>query len=287
MAKIIGTLSTSHIPAIGNAIAKGLQKEPYWKPFFDSWPPVREWLAREKPDVVVFFYNDHGLNFFLDKMPTFAVGACAEYVSEDEGWGIPTIPSVRGEPKLSWQIINGIVEDGFDPVMCQEMAIDHAITNPLLLMFPDAKWPVSIVPIAINSIQHPLPGPKRCFDLGRAVGKAIEAWPEDKKVLLIGSGGLSHQLDGERAGFINKKFDTECLEAMVSGVEPLTRYSALDVVELAGAQGVELMCWIAARAAMQGEVKEVHRTYHIPISNTASAVQLLAHSHVTETAKAA
>ena len=287
MARIIGSLSTSHIPAIGNAIAKKQQNEPYWKPFFDAWPPVREWLAKEKPDVIVFFYNDHGLNFFLDKMPTFAVGACAEYVSEDEGWGIPTIPSIKGDQKLSWQIINGIVADGFDPVMCQEMAVDHAITNPMLLMYPDSNWPAKIVPIAINSIQHPLPGPKRCYDLGRAVGKAIEAYPEDIKVLLIGSGGLSHQLDGSRAGFINKPFDQECLEAMVTGVEPLLKYSALDVVEKAGAQGVELMCWIAARAAMQGQVKEVSRTYHIPISNTAAAVQLLSHTPAVATARAA
>jgi protocatechuate 4,5-dioxygenase, beta chain len=287
MARIIGSLSTSHIPAIGNAIAKKQQNEPYWKPFFDAWPPVREWLSKEKPDVIVFFYNDHGLNFFLDKMPTFAVGACAEYVSEDEGWGIPTIPSIQGDQKLSWHIINGIVEDGFDPVMCQEMAVDHAITNPMLLMYPDSAWPAKIVPIAINSIQHPLPGPKRCYDLGRAVGKAIESYPEDAKVLLIGSGGLSHQLDGSRAGFINKPFDQECLEAMVTGVEPLLKYSSLDIVEKAGAQGVELMCWIAARAAMQGQVKEVCRTYHIPISNTASAVQLLTHTPVATTAKAA
>ena len=287
MATIIGGVGTTHVPSIGNAIAKGLQQDPYWKPFFDGFSAVHHWLADAKPDVVVVFYNDHGLNFFLDKMPTFAVGACAEYLSEDEGWGIPTVPSVRGDQKLSWQIINGIVEDGFDPVMCQEMAIDHAITNPLLLMYPDANWPVKIVPIAINSIQHPLPGPKRCFDLGRAVGRAIEAYPGDEKVLLIGSGGLSHQLDGSRAGFINKPFDLECLEAMITGVEPLTKYSSLDVVEKAGAQGVELMCWIAARAAMQGDVKEVARTYHIPISNTASAVQLLSHTRGAATAKAA
>jgi protocatechuate 4,5-dioxygenase beta chain len=283
MARIIGSLSTSHVPAIGNAIVRKQQNEPYWKPFFDAWPPVRGWLAQHRPDVIVFFYNDHGLNFFLDKMPTFAVGAAAEYGSEDEGWGLPTVPTFKGDPKLSWHIINGIVADGFDPVMCQEMVVDHAICNPMLLMYPDSVWPARIVPIAINSIQHPLPGPKRCYDLGRAVGRAIESYPGDEKVLLIGSGGLSHQLDGERAGFINKAFDQECLDAMVTGIEPLLKNSALDVVEKAGAQGVELMCWIAARAAMQGQVTEVGRTYHIPISNTAAAVQLLSHGQAVET----
>ena len=176
MAKIVGGFFTSHVPAIGNAIAKKQQNEPYWKPFFDAFPPVREWIGRERPEIVVFFYNDHGLNFFLDKMPTFAVGAASDYVSKDEGWGIPTTSSFKGDVKLSWHIINGIVADGFDPVMCQEMAVDHAITNPMLLMYPDSNWPVRIVPIAINSIQHPLPGPKRCYDLGRAVGRAIESW---------------------------------------------------------------------------------------------------------------
>lgn len=286
MARIIGGFFTSHVPAIGNAIAKKQQNEPYWKPFFDAFPPVREWIGREKPDVVVFFYNDHGLNFFLDKMPTFAVGAASDYVSKDEGWGIPTTSSFKGDVKLSWHIINGIVADGFDPVMCQEMAVDHAITNPMLLMYPDSNWPVRIVPIAINSIQHPLPGPKRCYDLGRAVGRAIESYGENVKVLVLGSGGLSHQLDGERAGFINKDFDRECMDSIAGDVSALNKYSALDVVEKAGAQGVELMCWIAARASMQGRVKELRRSYHIPISNTASAVMLLSNEPV-EAAKAA
>ncbi len=280
MARIIGGFFTSHVPAIGNAIAKKQQNEPYWKPFFDAFPPVREWIGRERPDIVVFFYNDHGLNFFLDKMPTFAVGAAYDYVSKDEGWGIPTTSSFKGDPKLSWHIINGIVADGFDPVMCQEMAVDHAITNPMLLMYPDSHWPVRIVPIAINSIQHPLPGPKRCYDLGRAVGRAIESYGENVKVLVLGSGGLSHQLDGERAGFINKAFDQESMDAIAGDVSALNKYSALDVVEKAGAQGVELMCWIAARAAMQGRVTELRRSYHIPISNTASAVMLLSNEPV-------
>ena len=247
---------------------------------------MREWIGREKPDVVVFFYNDHGLNFFLDKMPIFAVGAASDYLSEDEGWGIPPTLPFKGDPKLSWHIINGIVADGFDPVMCQEMTVDHAITNPMLLMYPDSNWPVRIVPIAINSIQHPLPGPKRCYDLGRAVGRAIESYEGNARVLVLGSGGLSHQLDGERAGFINKDFDKECMDAIAGDVSALNKYSALDVVEKAGAQGVELMCWIAARAAMQGQVKELRRSYHIPISNTASAVMLLSNEPV-EAAKAA
>jgi len=287
MAQVIGGFFTSHVPAIGNAIARRQQNEPYWKPFFDAFPPVREWIGKQKPDVIIFFYNDHGLNFFLDKMPTFAVGAAAEYVSEDEGWGIPTTPSFQGDQKLSWHIINGIVADGFDPVMCQEMTVDHAITNPMLLMYPDGNWPVRIVPVAINSIQHPLPGPKRCYDLGRAVGRAIESYDEDVSVLVLGSGGLSHQLDGERAGFINKAFDQECMDEIAGDVSVLNKYSALDVVERAGAQGVELMCWIAARAAMGGgSVKELRRSYHIPISNTASAVMLLSNERV-KAAKAA
>ena len=152
MARIIGGFVTSHVPAIGGAIAKNLQQDPYWKPFFDQFPPVREWFAAHKPDVLVVIYNDHGLTYFLDKMPTFAIGAAAQYENVDEGWGIPTVRPFKGDQKLSWHIINSVVEDGFDPVMCQEMTVDHAFSVPMQLLYPgNPEWPVKTVPITINS----------------------------------------------------------------------------------------------------------------------------------------
>src|SRR5271165_412455 len=274
MAKIVGELATSHIPAIGGAIAKGLQREPYWKPFFDGFDPAREWLAKEKPDAVVVFYNDHGLNFFLDKMPTFAVGAAAEYRNDDEGWGIPTLPPFKGVPELSWAIIDHLIAKDFDIVTCQEMLVDHAFTVPLRLFWPDGDAPPA-VPVCINTVQFPLPSAKRCYAMGRAVGEAIAAWDKDLKVVTIGSGGLSHQLEGQRAGFINKPFDLKFLETMVDEPEWATQFSILELVEMTGTQGVELINWLAARAASQGPMRKVCSNYHIPISNTAAATLVL------------
>jgi protocatechuate 4,5-dioxygenase, beta chain len=277
MAKIIGMVGTSHVPAIGGAIAKGLQQEPYWKPFFAGFPPIRRWLAEAQPDVVVVFYNDHGLNFFLDNLPTFAVGAAPEYRNEDEGWGLPSLGTFPGDPELSWHLIENLVADEFDIATCQQMKVDHAFSIPLKLLWPDApSWPVRTVPIAINTVQHPLPSAKRCLALGQSVARALKSYPRDARVLVVGTGGLSHQLDGERAGFINKEFDQMCLDVLVNRPETLSRYSSRELVELAGTQGVELLMWIAARGALGGSASPVHVNYHIPISNTAAATLLLA-----------
>jgi protocatechuate 4,5-dioxygenase beta chain len=277
MAQLIGGLASSHIPAIGGAIHKGRQAEPYWAPFFAGYPPVQKWLGEQKPDVMVIFYNDHGLNFFLDKMPTFAVGAAAQYDNADEGWGIPKLPSFKGELDLSWHLINHLVAKDFDIVICQEMLVDHACTLPLKLFWPEGEAPVTIVPININTVQFPLPSAKRVYALGKAVGEAIAAWDSNKKVAVLASGGLSHQLDGERAGFINKDFDLQFMDSLVSNPEWATQFSSLDLVEKTGTQGVELLMWLAMRAALSvagPRVKDVHRNYHIPISNTATGLMV-------------
>jgi len=278
MAQIIGALASTHVPAIGKAIADNKQNDPYWRPFFSGFEFVHQWLGRVKPDVAVIFYNDHGLNFFLDKLPTFAIGAAAEYRNEDEGWGIPVTRALPGDPAFSWHIIETAVADEFDLTMCQEMLIDHAVTIPVELMWPKGTCPVKIIPIAINTVQHPLPSVARCLKLGRSVGRAIESYPHNLKVLVVGTGGLSHQLDGERAGFINKEFDQFCLEKIVHDPEALVRYSIPKLVELSGAQGVELLNWVAMRGALTGKVSELHRNYHIPISNTAAATLVLDHA---------
>ncbi|HUX91291.1 MAG TPA: class III extradiol dioxygenase family protein [Gallionellaceae bacterium] len=276
MAKIVGSITMTHVPSIGSAIAKGLQQDPYWKPFFDGFPPVRDWLKEVKPDIAVMIYNDHGLNFFLDKMPTFAIGAAPEYLSLDEGWGIPTMPPFKGDLDLSWHLIESLIADEFDMTTCQEMAVDHAFTLPMALLWPEQKWPVRTVPVCINTVQFPLPTVKRCYSLGQSIGKAIEAWDSDARVVIIGTGGLSHQLDGKRAGFINKEFDLMFMEKLVSDPLWITRYSIEDLVELTGTQGVELLNWVIARGALQGEVLKLHSNYHIPISNTAAGLMLMA-----------
>ena len=276
MATIVGGIGTTHVPSIGKAIAEGKQGDPYWKPFFRGFDYVHDWLARTKPDVAVVFYNDHGLNFFLDKLPTFAVGASAEYRSEDEGWGIPVSRPVPGDADLSWHLINTLVADEFDVTMCQDMLIDHAVTIPMALMWPsaassDRPWPVKIVPVEINTVQHPLPSMARCLKLGRSIGRALETYPRDLRVAVVGTGGLSHQLDGTRAGFVNKDFYALCLDKIVAEPEALARYSIHELVELSGSQGVEFLNWMAMRGALTGRVSELNRNYHIPVSNTAAA----------------
>jgi protocatechuate 4,5-dioxygenase beta chain len=221
-------------------------------------------------------YNDHGLNFFLDKMPTFAIGAAPEYQNEDEGWGLPTLPPYAGDPKLSWHLIESLVADQFDVTTCQEMLVDHAFTVPISLLWPErSARRFGTVPVAINTVQHPLPTPARCYALGKAIGRAIESYPEDIGVVVVATGGMSHQLDGERAGFINKAFDLHCLEKIVADPRALTEMSIRELVREAGTQGVELVMWLAARGALDGKVTQLHRHYHIPVSNTAAGLLLL------------
>lgn len=276
MARIVGAVTTSHIPAIGKAIARSLHEDPYWKPFFDGYPPVHRWLAKVRPDVAVIFYNDHGLNFFLDKMPTFAVGAAPEYRNADEGWGIPTLAPVPGDQRLSWHVIEQLVGEEFDVTTCQEMLVDHAFTIPMALLWPgEGAWPVRTVPICINTVQHPLPSAARCYKLGQAVGRAIESYDEDLRVVVIGTGGLSHQLDGERAGYINRAFDMEFMEKLPGDPQWATRHSVAELIELTGTQGIELLMWLAARGALGPHAAAVHSNYHIPISNTAAGLMVM------------
>jgi protocatechuate 4,5-dioxygenase beta chain len=274
MARIIGGVTTSHVPAIGRAIAKNLQQDPYWKPFFDGFVPVRRWLQEVRPDVVVVLYNDHGLNFFLDKMPTFAVGAAPEYRNADEGWGIPTVPAFQGDPALSWHLIESLVGEEFDLTTCQEMKVDHAFTLPMALLWPDQAWPVRVVPVCINTVQAPLPSASRCYSLGQALGRAVASLPGDEKVLVLGTGGLSHQLDGERAGFINRRFDEQFMDSLSTDPTWACQFDTHQLVEQAGTQGIELLMWLATRGALGPQVQVLHRNYHIPISNTASGLML-------------
>lgn len=276
MARILGGICTSHIPAIGAAIARGSQNDPYWKPFFEGYPPVREWLADARPDVVIVIYNDHGLNFFLDKMPTFAVGAAPLYRNADEGWGLPTLDPYPGDPRFSWHVIESVVNDEFDVTSCQEMLVDHAFTVPLSLLWPNrSDMRSKTVPVSLNTVQHPLPTPARCFKFGQAIGRAIESYPEDAGVVIVATGGLSHQLDGKRAGFINKEFDTMCMQKIVDDPLALTGFSIHDLMEQAGSQGVELIMWLVMRGALTGRVSKLHSQYHIPVSNTAAGLLLL------------
>ncbi|UJF17846.1 protocatechuate 3,4-dioxygenase [Vibrio sp. SS-MA-C1-2] len=276
MAKIIGGITTSHIPSIGKAIDQGIQQTPYWKPFFDGYPPIHHWLEQEQPDVAIVFYNDHGLEFFIDKKPTFAIGAAEQYQNADEGWGIKPIPAINGDPDLSWHICNELVDKEFDITICQEMRVDHGLTVPMQLMWPGNNYShMKVIPVCINVEQHPMPSPKRCMDLGKAIGEAVESYDKDLKVVVLGTGGLSHQLDGERAGFINKEFDLYCMDKLIHDPEALTKLTIRDLIEQAGAQGPELIMWLGMRGALGDEISLLHSNYHIPVSNTGAGTMLI------------
>jgi len=278
MAKVVGGITTSHIPAIGNAMARELYDDPYWKEFFEGYIPAREWLGKVKPDVAVVIYNDHGLNWFLDEIPTFAMGAAKEYKNLDEGWGLSQLPPVPGDPELSWYVIESLVNNEFDLSMCQEMVVEHGCVIPLSLFWDPNNWPIKIIPLAVNTVQHPIPSARRCYKLGKALGQAIENYPEDQKVVILGTGGMSHQLQGERAGFINREFDLDFMDRLVDDPESLTDLTTTDLVRDAGSEGVELIMWLAMRGAMKDKVTAVHKHYHIPISNTAAGVLVLENS---------
>lgn len=276
MAKIIGGIGTSHIPAIGRAMDQGIVDTPYWKDFFAGYVPVREWLQDVRPDVVIHFYNDHGLEMFLDKKPTFAIGTAPVYHNADEGWGIKPIAPITGETELSWHIVDHLIENDFDPTVCQEIKVDHGVTVPLSILFPDAGYQrLKVIPVCINCERHPMPKPSRCYALGQAIGRAVESYAGDERVVVLGTGGLSHQLDGERAGILNTEFDQMCLDKLASDPRDLLGYSIEDLVEIAGAQGVELVMWLAMRGCLLGNVRELQRNLVAPISNTAAGLQLL------------
>lgn len=274
LARVVGGLGTSHVPMIGRSIAAGTQAEVPFAPFFEAFGSVHEWLDRVGPDVAIIFYNDHGLNFALDNMPTFAVGAAHDYRNADEGWGEPEPRSFRGAPDLSWHLIHSLIEDEFDIATCQEMLFDHAGITALDLLYPaHGNPPIATIPIVINAVQPPLPKPSRVYAFGQAIGRAITSFGGGAKVLIVGSGGLSHELG--QFGKINQAFDRLTLDKIVSDPDYLLRHSNDEIVDLAGAQGLELMTWLAMRGAVSGAVDVVQRIYHAPISHTGGAMLLI------------
>jgi len=276
MARIVGGVTTSHIPAIGNAMADHQEQTPYWKRFFDGYEPVKEWLAEVEPDIAIVIYNDHGLNFFLDKVPSIALGCADEYHNADEGWGLTTVRSFEGDAPFSWHLAESLVQQEFDITTCQEMLVDHGFIVPMSLMWRHLpEWPVKAIPLAINTVQHPIPKASRLLKLGHALGKAIESYPEDLKVVIFGTGGMSHQLQGERAGFIDVDFDLRCMESVISDPEWLAAHSTDEIIRRAGTEGVEVIMWLAMRGALGPDVRVVQKHYHVPISNTGAGVLAL------------
>ena len=270
MARVIAGVATSHIPAIGAALDNGHTAEPYWRPVFAGYEFSKKWIAALAPDVIVEVYNDHASAFSLDIIPTFAIGCAPEFPIADEGWGPRNVPPVIGHPELAWHIAQSTILDEFDMTIVNNMAVDHGLTVPLSLMYGQPeRWPAPVIPLAVNVVQYPPPTGHRCYNLGKAIRKAIESYPEDLRVVVFGTGGMSHQLQGPRAGLINAKFDNAFLDELIADPARLAQRPHIEYVREAGSEGIELVMWLIMRGALDDQVEEVHRFYHVPASNTA------------------
>ena len=279
MAKITASVFTSHVPAIGAALDLGKTQEPYWQPLFAGYEYGKQWMKENKPDVIFLVFNDHATAFSLDFIPTFAIGTADKFQPADEGWGPRPVPVVKGHPELASHIAQSVIQQDFDLTIVNKMDVDHGLTVPLSLMCgqPPAEkfeWPCPVIPFDVNVVQYPVPCGQRCFTLGKAIRKAIESYDEDIHVHIWGTGGMSHQLQGARAGLINKEFDKAFLDKLINDPQAAADLSHMDYVREAGSEGIELVMWLIARGAMNdvagGKAPTLkHRFYHVPASNTA------------------
>lgn len=275
MARLTASVYTSHVPAIGAAMDQGKTDEPYWRPLFAGFEWSRRWLAEQKPDAIILVTNDHATSFSLEMIPTFAIGTAAEFQPADEGWGPRQVPTVIGHPELASHIAQSVIQDDFDLTVVNQLNVDHGLTVPLSLMCgqPEA-WPCPIIPFVVNVVHYPVPSGRRCFQLGKAIRRAIESFDQPLNVQIWGTGGMSHQLQGPRAGLINKKWDNQFLDRLIAEPEALATMPHIDYVREAGSEGIELVMWLIARGAMSDASggpapRLAHRFYHVPASNTA------------------
>jgi len=266
--RIVGGIGLSHVPSVGVAYDRGKMQTPAWQPLADAYVPVRRWLEELRPDIAIVVYNDHGADFMLEKYPTFAIGAADSYAIADEGFGTRPLPPVRGDAEFSFHLVEKLIADEFDLTVCQEMSVEHGFLVPMNLCFEHGPggWPVASVPLQVNVIQHPLPTGTRCFKLGQALRKAVESHPGNLQVVVMGTGGMSHQLQGRRFGFMNEAFDQRFLDELESDPERLAAMSHHELMEQAGAEAVELIMWHVMRGAMSPRAKRVHRHYYAPMT---------------------
>jgi protocatechuate 4,5-dioxygenase beta chain len=273
VARIIAGVGSSHVPAIGAALDNNKTEEPYWKRVFSGFEKSQEWMARTKPDVAIVVYNDHASAFSVDLIPTFALGCAPEFPPADEGWGPRPVPVVKGHPELASHIAQSVILDEFDLTICNKMEVDHGLTVPLNLLCgkipANREWPFKVIPLAVNVVMYPPPTGHRCYMLGKAIRKAVKSFPEDLSVVIFGTGGLSHQISGPRAGLINSKWDKAFLDKLSKDPKKLTRIPHIEYMREAGAEGIEMVMWLIMRGALDDDVKEVYRFYTVPASNTA------------------
>lgn len=278
-AHVVGGIGTSHVPAVGAAIDDHKQDDLYWAPFFDKIQPAREWMAEAQPDVCIVVFNDHASAFSLDVIPTFAIGVGDHFEPADEGYGPRDIPAAVGHPELAWHLAESLILDEFDMTIVNKMPIDHGATVPLSVVYGEPPaWPCRVIPLCVNVIQYPAPTGNRCYQLGKALRRALDAWPGDERVVVLGTGGMSHQLQGERAGLINVDFDIAFMDQMVRDPEAQAQVGHTEYLRDAGSEGIELVMWMVMRGAMDTKAREVYRMNHVPTSNTSNGLIILENS---------
>jgi gallate dioxygenase len=274
MARIIGGVGSSHSPTIAFAFDRQKQNDPVWAPIFEGYQRIRDWLAEKKPDVLFIVYNDHVSSFFFDHYSNFALGIGDSYTTADEGGGPRHLPAVRGHLGLSHHVAAALVADEFDMSFFQDRPIDHGLFSPLSMLWPhEPQWPGFIVPLQVGVLQFPIPSGLRCYKLGQSLRRAIESYPEDISVVIVGTGGLSHQVHGERTGFNNTEWDMQFLDLIEKDPMRLTELTHADYAKLGGLESAEVIMWLVMRGALSSNVKKIHQTYYLP-SMTALATAL-------------
>jgi gallate dioxygenase len=274
MARIIGAIATSHTPTIGFAHDRKSPDDPVWGPIFEAYVPIRKWLGEKKPDALVLVYNDHVTSFFFDHYSAFALGIGETYAVADEGGGARALPPVRGHAALAQHIGFSLVADEFDMSFFQDKPLDHGVLSPLSMLLPhDPDWTAPVVPLQVGVLQFPVPSALRCYKLGQALRRAIESYPDDLSVALVATGGLSHQVHGERAGFNNTPWDLEFLELFEKDPVRLTELTQAEYARLGGMEGAEVIMWLVVRGALSATVRKIHQTYYLPsMTGIATAV---------------
>ncbi|WP_434361310.1 class III extradiol dioxygenase subunit beta [Parasalinivibrio latis] len=279
MAKVIAGIGTSHIPTVGAAIDNGTMTGDYWLPFVEGIQPARDWFDKVKPDVCLIVYNDHASAFSLQSISTFSIGVAPDFQPADEGYGPRQVPPCQGHSELAWHIAESLIFDEFDMTIVNDMPVDHGLTVPLSIVYGQPQaWPCKVIPLAVNVVQYPQPTGNRCYNLGKALRKAIEAYPEDITVAIFGTGGLSHQLQGERAGLINVDYDINWLNNLVKSPESIKDISHTEYLRETGSEGIEAVMWLIMRGALDEEVNEVYRFTHVPVSNTHYGITIMENS---------
>jgi len=267
MAKIIGAVASSHTPTIGFALDQKKQNDPVWAPIFEAYKPVQSWLAEKEPDVMILIANDHVTSFFFDHYSHFTLGVGDSWAVADEGGSPRDLPPVKGHPALAQHVAAGLVADEFDMSYFQNKPLDHGCFSPLSMMWPhdgNGDWPGAMIPLMVGVLLFPIPTALRCYKLGQSLRRAIQSYPEDLKVVIAATGGLSHQVHGERCGFNNTEWDMQFLELIEKDPEALTRMTHADYARLGGMEGSEVIMWLIMRGALSSNVKKIHQSYYLP-----------------------